>query len=457
MKVEKPGIVPRVVKLLLAIPSAAAGFLMLTWVYLFDPASEVAIGFRIFSWFVLILGTAFLLNSFLLWKRKKFLNVQLSAGVLAAFFLLFEFFCLGFGIPASAGKVEDFDVFNQTCITYDSISGFRFTRGARIARVTNGELEFDNHFRVNKRGMVTSQEFVAKKTDSTGKRYIVFGNSFTAAMFLQVPWPDQVQRRLDSAGKKIELYSFGIDGGGIKNWHRIYFREILPDYQFDGIIFSIYGDNLAREFLIHHHEDTVNSFVRYFPKAPDNSIDFLNNFLPKMDLIREVRSDEWIDTRLAILKEKPWTGSRLLTLMGKRLAPYQPTLLDFAIRFNQTWFSPAGDVSIDEIMNRYGIEKIGLLSEIVSSARQKGADVIFASIPGLPGIYTHQSGKQTVTQADIEFLSSLWNVPFFDGFDVFFTFDEQKLASCFFEYDGHWTQEGSDWFAASFSEFLARR
>ena len=80
---------------------------------------------------------------------------------------------------------------------FDAIRGYRLTGNPRrmVCMGTNGELEVVATVRGNNEGFPDRDDFRPERGDQQHKRLAVFGDSFTAGLYLERSWPDVVEGR----------------------------------------------------------------------------------------------------------------------------------------------------------------------------------------------------------------------------------------------------------------------
>jgi lysophospholipase L1-like esterase len=168
---------------------------------------------------------------------------------------------------------------------FDPIRGYRSTRTpSRWMRVTNGVVEYVGVARGNSQGFPDRDDFGPKRDSPSIRRVAVFGDSFTAAQFLGQNWPDRVEDLMAERGEPMQLLNFAVDGGGLANWWSILTRLVdAEDYEIDGVLFAVWGDNLERGFSVKDRPPFGGySFGRVptwdpatYPKTPDEAQQYM--------------------------------------------------------------------------------------------------------------------------------------------------------------------------------------
>src|SRR3972149_4582880 len=116
----------------------------------------------------------------------------------------------------------------QETMHFDSIRGYRLERTpSRTARITNGIIEYIGQLQGNNMGFPDREDFTAKRLNLKGRRFAVFGDSFTE--------------------RPLELLNFSIDGGGLANWWSVLTRIVKAEgYEIDGVVFVVFPPDLLR-------------------------------------------------------------------------------------------------------------------------------------------------------------------------------------------------------------------
>ncbi|MDX2223546.1 MAG: hypothetical protein SFV21_12400 [Rhodospirillaceae bacterium] len=365
----------------------------------------------------------------------------------------------GFSQGESAGglyRYEDLYVSSQPIAVFDRVSGYRRTPGpTRIVRIVRDQVVFDQTFTPNNAGYISARDYARAKPPGT-TRIIVLGDSFTAAEFNPVPWPDRVHGALKGrTAQPVEIYSFAINGAGLGNWHSVFFDDILPHYQFDALVIATYVDNLARGFSYLHY-DGPKAWIGYFPTRARSDEDFFTNYLPKMSPHRvSVADTAEIDAIIAGLA-RPWQWPGLEVRL--------PALIAAAIDRGAPVraFAPPAAVtgtlpSVGEIETRYGAVQFALFREIMDAARDRCIPTVLAPIPGRDGAKAAARGDgETPHQLETRALAAEFKAAYVDGYAAFTGVAEADIDRIYWlKYDGHWTQAGSDRFADLMSDYLA--
>jgi len=139
-------------------------------------------------------------------------------------------------------------------ISFDPVRGAWLSRTnpARMACVsTNGDVNGVGYARGNNHGFPDRDDFHAHRTPGGGKRYAVFGRSYSASLFLPKNWPDAVEDLARERGQPVTLMNMSVDGGGLVNWWSIMKRFLEPGgFQVDGLIIAVAPMTLFSGFTI---------------------------------------------------------------------------------------------------------------------------------------------------------------------------------------------------------------
>lgn len=332
--------------------------------------------------------------------------------------------------------------YNKACAEPDSIRGYRWTANEiRYFKTAAGETVFDNYFRTNNHGWVMRQDYEYRKPDIGTKRWMLLGDSFSTGIMLQTNVADRIQKSMNADSLwDAQIYSFAVDGGGIVNWYQTFFGEIVPEYEFDGIVLAVYEDNLYRDLMVQQVVPGKSFLGRtdlldWSAGVPD----FAN--ASGFDKRRQVFSDDEINHVLQNPPRKSfdWPLKNWLYQMIK-----QPEATHRQKRI------PAN--SIERLKQKLGSLKFNMLSEMLTWCMENDKQVILASVPSRKLLADRQSGRQNWHQQEMGIISTHWIIPYFDGYSVYS--GEATVDKYWLKYDGHWNQQGSDLYADSLAVFI---
>jgi hypothetical protein len=396
--------------------------------------------------------------------RKYFLKKQGLLLMINTFFILYLLAeavfraALSMGIMNAPG-MEVINLSNQKFVEEDTVAGYKLCgKKVRNTEIVDGKLVYDNHFTPNRQGYNSCKDYDSLKSKRV-HRYMVFGDSFTAADFLQTPWPDHMNadsiKLADSL--HLQLYSFALDGFGLLNWYSVFFKEVAVNYDFDGVIFAVFGDDLSRDFVSANVEDSI-CYYHKAPVVPGNAEAFRQ--------IRNVRipfgkiaSDPYIDrmiegnirpeqSRSLYLCDLITSIFRSRSEQGRR----KEAMTDQAYSLNS---GRQGVQNKADFVARYSANRYQMLSEMMNWCRVHNKQVIITSIPHQQIVRENRDqNTSNVLQSELEFLSKEFGTWYYNAYPDFQKLDEQRLSDAYFKNDVHWNQEGSDYFAKNFTQFL---
>lgn len=402
-------------------------------------------------------------------RNRRFANILLSISVLSALLLLGELIIRISILNGNAtylpyrkvlpGNTYQIPYFDRETARFDSIAGFRWSsEPTTVMKAGNGKLEYVNTFKGNNYGYHSKKNYLQNKLPGV-YRIIVLGDSFTDAFFLQTPWPDRVEQMLNERNQPIELYSFSVNGGGILNWHSIFFREILHNFEFDAVILAIFGNNLNRDFFVMHHEKG-SAKAMYFPDAPNykifsdvsKSTKGIPVILPKNTfshfLDHYKNPLQWYEADLFSLNLLHHLVMKTLFRHGK-----QPDLSNLLANYI---YSTGTDITDEDIIRKYGNHKISLLKEIITVCQENQKDITLVAIPERTGAILTMQKNPVQIATEVEHLSSMFGTRYWNGYSNYTGGNEKIIDTHFMASDGHWNQYGSDFFARYIYEALIK-
>ena len=472
MTKKKPSRINKFLSRFAIVSSFIIGLLLIGWTYAHSNLKlddEISTGFKMG---VGAMGLLWFFMAVLLMVIGKFRNekVILLLSSINFIYLVFEtitYLGITTGLVASREMILEgsLGVFNRPCAVYDSTSGYKWQPvPARVTKIVRNEVIFDTRFQANEQGYISERNFNYTKKDSNTKRFIIFGDSFTAAEFLPKPWPERLQYLTDSLNGNLEFYSFAIDGGGLINWYRTFFYEIVSRYEFDGVIFAIWGDNLDRDFFIMHHTDSA-VYSQYFTSVPQDLQDLKMNYLPDMWWSADIVPDEEINSKIAKAKtastldvhfEKPDLNFLMKTYDAYHNFRYYARKNAFENRYMSNMKNKLASYSMETFIEKYGKEKASKFQAMMEYCRLNNKHVIMCSVPYLPGINYNKKGEFYSHQVELKYLADHYGADYFDGFEIYRELTPEELSHCFLKYDLHWSQQGSDIFAHDLAKYLTR-
>lgn len=120
--------------------------------------------------------------------------------------------------------------------------GYRYTPGdVFLVNIQQGQVSTMHVMHVNNYGYPSYTDFYPKK-DGRTRRFLVFGDSYSAGEITDTTWVDFLQRLYSgkSNNYNIELYNCSLEAAGIQNWY-LQYHDHLKHLEFDGVIFAVFG------------------------------------------------------------------------------------------------------------------------------------------------------------------------------------------------------------------------
>ncbi|MCP4122485.1 MAG: hypothetical protein GY751_12095 [Bacteroidetes bacterium] len=349
-----------------------------------------------------------------------------------------------------------FGAFNRPCATYDPVRGYRWTHSEnRMFKVANGTLVYDNLFQLNAQGYFFNKDYSNNKKDSTRLRYMVLGDSFTSGEYLEKPWPVRFNE-IDGAP---ELYSFSIDGGGLFNWHNIFFNEIVPSYDFDGIILSVFADDLERGFFVMEHLPG-EGLTGYLDNIPTDKADLLASYQDQLNPYVSYLSDAGMESEKKKLMDAATDELShhfqpdVYMLMKMISLPVQFRKNHKFKRFIRKHLVKKGSVDFETAKELLGTNRMNMMKEIINYCQLHDKDIVLATLPYEPVIRHLNKGRILRHYAVCEAICREYDIRYYDSSPLYRVIDQVNDTGYFLPYDIHWSQAGSDHFANGIFEFM---
>lgn len=356
-------------------------------------------------------------------------------------------------------QVHITNAYDKDFVRPDLVSGYKLQGDSvRTVELINGELIYDNIFHPNEQGYNCRFDYVKQK-EKNSFRVLVFGDSFTAADFLATPWPERAMQLMGTTGDSLrfEFYSFALNGAGLLNWYSQFFREAVVQYEFDAVVFAVFGDDLSRDY-ISATSDSKSCYYHKSPRIPRTRQEF-DEHLGQKILFGQITDKQGVD-RLA--KGNDATSS----YNGLYLIDYARGVFRgfrYHAKHEELIKKMAYDVqegkafTEEEFIAKYSKERLQMLDSMIRFCTYHHKPVIIAGLPHKELIEGNKERQtKNALQAELEFLSKRHHIAYFDSYPCFQALSEDSLMQCFFTKDVHWNQNGSDRFISNFAPFMKK-
>lgn len=399
--------------------------------------------------------------------------VQKTVLLFSATYILLEittWLLLSFGIirPDMRFFFRGLIATNKKSVNYNPISGYQLIPGSvRFISISNGEAEIDHFIKANNMGWFSERDYSYQKKSKRIKRYMVLGDSFSSGEVVPTTWIDQVQRFLiDSGNDSIELYNFSLDGSGIQNWYRTFFKELVPKYEFDGLIIAPSAEkdgvpDFDRKFIVVQSMNTRSylSMIDITQQQPPKEFP-LKNAIPISTIYPSEELDRikshYVSTSgpSARFRMSPPDLNFLAILCGVSDGVYK--LMSFSKNFSaynkpfEDYYRLSSDqYKMEYFDNRY--KYAYMLKEILKYCRESNKKIIIAGIPDYEQSLEFVKGEKCIYRNELKFLAESYGAGYFDGFEIFYGQNENFVKSCFYKNDLHWNEKGATLFAKKFA------
>jgi len=384
---------------------------------------------------VLALAGAFLAIRAAKLKARRHLSFRMYA---IAFGLLIGYLFAEFAANVHYGfswAGTSFLFFDESAKTvhFDPIRGYILTRQpSRWARITNGKVEWVAWLRGNSQGFPSRTDFSPARTDRDTRRIAVFGDSFSAGDFLDTNWPDRAQALAEASGEKLQLLNFSLDAVGLANWWSVVTRLVASqNYELDGIVFVVFESDLERKFsvadLSHDWRRCRSWDPQTYPTTLEQTkacaVAMSNTYIISDNEFEQALNNKWPPSvvrpfRSALVRQ---VHEYLDDWWNSRRVPYQ--------KFSG--FDPHQAHLIEDI-------------RLFIARRTLPALVVY--LPNRERL-VKSTWENDPYRAETQAFAKAIGARFVDGSGAFANMQPGDVRKCFFPYDGHWNQTGSDRFA----------
>ncbi len=378
------------------------------------------------------------------------------------------------------------------------IRGYRWGKGPiRSIHLYKDQIVYDQIFQPNNIGYMSNLDFYKKKPTPETKRIIVLGDSMTGSLNFPGTWPDYLHELLQDRTPKgmppVEVYNFALPGTGLNNWHNVFFNEIIPDFEFDGVILAVHSSDLNRDFYINYESEDGRVSNMRFQVAPRSFKEFQSDFLPRMRPYAVIDDSENIDKTLKELpskksKEFIWPEFKIrvpkwfyfklqklqqkisiqLNIMGNKPFSLQKLNRRFSEnnlknKFRRLFISilspeKKGRLKVAEANTLFRPNKLDRMWEILNYCRENSIDVIISSPPEIEMLLHQTRSLEKVKnndQLELEAISKYSGFPYVDGYQMYYSVPEEELKTKhWIPLDRHWQKPGADLFAEKIAEYI---
>lgn len=408
-----------------------------------------AIGSLFLFWVIFYVKGRFTrFHSFFLRILFLYLSVELFVYILLIFSVIRT--DIGFLFGAFTGT-------NKPIVNFDRYIGYRCVPGERrYLSIIDGEVEIDHITRANKQGWYSRRDFSFHKPVGK-KRYMVLGDSYSAGLAVSETWVDLVQQKIEATGEdSIELYNFSQEGAGLVNWWRIFTYEIIPHYEYDGVIFAVSSEkngvpNLDRDFIVAGTKEEKNCMaICSIPNdSIPNSFDEISSIpVGVIALDSELENVKMRYTnassninKLKILQPRFYLISMLndysvgipqLYRMVNRMRDYQENYAPYeeqvAEKYNEKKFY-------------WRYKRIGLLISMLNQLVENGKEIIWITIPDYEHALSYVGGEDIIYRKEAEYMTSYYGLQWLDGYMLFHGKDTTFVENSYYPKDKHWNQK----------------
>jgi len=340
--------------------------------------------------------------------------------------------------------------FSVSPVVFDLIMGFRWLPGPiRWVGIVNNEVIFDNAYSGNNYGYICSYNYAIKKRSKETFRFVVLGDSFTAGLELSKPWPERLQQVLQSRSEKrhVEVYPFPIDGGGLLNWYSVFTNQILPEFDFDALIIASWYENLNREFVVYHSDESY-MYIKHFAKDQwPMSKEAFEKVRPTMEKLFKVLGVRELEQLVTRVRQEGKSTSVSVDHYCRRWGP-------------ESEVAPQGyEFSTGNFVNRYSAERLAIFAEIIDACRKRHTPVIFCAVPTRQGLLRiRKENVALIHRTESEGICSHFDLGYFDGYAAFDGVGAKSIVDLYWlKYDSHWAQAAADLFALRLAEWITAK
>jgi hypothetical protein len=385
------------------------------------------------------------------WRGRRWLcehrnQLILSAASMLVAYLLCEsavtLFVLHGGLGQRTKSLIVYENAGKT-IRFDPVRGYRLgPTPSRYARITDGTVEYVGQVRGNNEGFPDRDDVSPTRSGLGARRLAVFGDSFTAAQFLKINWPDLVEDLTRQTAEPLELLNFSVDGGGLANWWSVLTRIVQAQaYQIDGAVFAVFSGDLRRGFSITEHQGYAQPM---FARVPSwNPLHF--------PLTAEQAETYYEPCDASIVGQHEFESALRGEWRPRPPVPYLASLLSRKVlspAFRRTRMSLRGVVDIEG-------ERRAMIQDLRRVLESMHVPALVVYVPDRDSLI--EQGAPGEIDRDTREFAGWIGAECVNGGLAFQGRTASQIRADWLPYDGHWGQGGSDRFAGYMREVLVQR
>ena len=378
-------------------------------------------------------------------QRPSFRICAAAFGIIFGY-LLAELAVTGYHGFSWAGT--SFFVFDESgkTVHFDPIRGYFLTKQpSRWGHITNGTVDYVGWLKGNSQGFPSRTDFAPARPDGSTRRIAVFGDSFSAGDYLDTNWPDRTQTLAEASGEKLQLLNFSLEGGGLANWWSILTRLVAAqNYDLDGIVFVVSYNDIGRKFLVAEQQGFRHTW-RYCPDwDPRTYPATLEQSRACPDTVKNAYVVSDSEFEQALNKKRPPSvpPSELRPVLGTQILSYLDRGGDAV--HARLWKAPG-----------FGPEQERLIADIRRFVSSRKLPVVVVFLPSRDRL-VESTWDNDPYRAEAQVFAKAIGARFADGSGAFADMQPADVRKCFFPYDGHWNQAGSDHFARFVLDLIPR-
>lgn len=334
-------------------------------------------------------------------------------------------------------------------VHFDPVRGYRLSGDAsRITRITRGVVEYVGVLKGNNQGFPDRDDFAPSAEEPSGRRFAVFGDSYTAAQFLTLNWPDRVEELARADGTSLRLLNFSTDGGGLANWWSVLTRLVEEQsYEIDGVVFAVIPGDLWRGFSVSDHRGYERPMFGRVPSwNPEDfprTLDEARKYLSPFTMDAYIVPADAFDRALAM----EWRPA-----YNRPLRPYFAAKVWRALRDRRPaeYRSAPGPRAFDSF-DRW---QAWMVEDMARSARALGVPVMVVHLPSREELL--RGDFEAPPPVDATLFARMLDARLVDGKQAFSGRSAEEIRDLWLPYDAHWGQSGSDVFARYMADILGQ-
>lgn len=214
---------------------------------------------------------------------------------------------------------------------------------------------------------------------------------------------------------------------------------IQENFEFDGVIFAVFGNDIKRNFFV-LHQDEEHELYKYYEHIPNQKevdSDLENTLNSDLNFIQLYKMNFIFTSKICNFIFRKFLEKKFYTyyLNG------QNALHDEFLKSKDSI-----EINHEFLIKKYD-NNFQIFTDLINILKVQNKPIVLLSIPELYGLKMNLKEQKTQIQKELKWIAHQQEIRFVDGYQLMIHSEVKSLDSLYFRNDGHWNQVGSNEFA----------